>query len=88
MFNVRTERFTEEYEAYIRSIVNHLYVDQRGTESYERAVLLAEIDLLRTQIKQSIQNNFIAGFLCAGGDIDEAKEQGKQFVQYCGYNNS
>ena len=37
----------KEFEADIRSRVNLIYKDQRGTESYERAFLLAEIDRLR-----------------------------------------
>ena len=40
-------KLTPEFESDIRRAVNPLYVNQRGTESYERAALLGEIDRLR-----------------------------------------
>lgn len=40
-------KLTPEFEADIRQRVNPLYVNQRGTESHERAALLGEIDRLR-----------------------------------------
>ena len=46
-----SDRFTPEYEAMVRATVNPLYVNQRGTESYERATLLGEIDDLRRQVE-------------------------------------
>lgn len=41
---------TPEHEAEIRSKVNPIYRDQRGTESHERAMLLSEIDRLRAEV--------------------------------------
>lgn len=43
----KIDRMTPEIEADIRARVNPVYVDWRGTESHERAMLLAEIDRLR-----------------------------------------
>lgn len=48
---------TPEFEAEIRSHVNPLYVNCRGTESYERAILLAEIDRLRSAIRETLDKN-------------------------------
>lgn len=47
-----SDRFTPEYEAMVRATVNPLYVNQRGTESYERATLLAVIDDLRRELAE------------------------------------
>jgi len=44
------DRFTPGYEATLRGMINPKFVDQRGTESYERATLLAVIDGLRDDI--------------------------------------
>lgn len=46
---------TPEYEAELRGIINPLYMNQRGTESYERRVLLGEIDRLRAMVAASQQ---------------------------------
>lgn len=48
---------TKEFESDIRSRVNPRYANQRGTESYERAALLAEIDRLRAAIRQTLDDN-------------------------------
>lgn len=48
---------TPEFEAEIRRCVNPAYVNQIGTESHERAVLLGEIDRLRAAIKQTLDEN-------------------------------
>lgn len=45
-----SEKLTPEHEADVRSRVNPQYVNQRGTESHERAILLGEIDSLRIQL--------------------------------------
>lgn len=45
-------RLTPEFEADIRGRINPHYVNQRGTESYERAALLEEIDTLRQRIAE------------------------------------
>lgn len=50
-------KLTPEFEAYLRTKVNPLYVNQRGTESYERAALLGEIDRLRAAIQQTLDEN-------------------------------
>lgn len=47
---------TPEHEAEIRSKVNPLYRDQRGTESHERAMLLGEIDRLRAEVAELRQD--------------------------------
>lgn len=46
-----------EFEADIRSRVNAFRVKWKGTDSYERAALLAEIDMLRAAIKQTLDEN-------------------------------
>ena len=46
-------RFTPEYEAMVRAAINPQYIDQRGTESYERATLLAVIDSLRNLLDEA-----------------------------------
>lgn len=48
---------TPEFEADIRRRVNPIYVNTIGTESYERARLLGEIDRLRAAIKQTLDDN-------------------------------
>lgn len=48
---------TPEFESDIRSRVNPAYVNQIGTESYERAALLGEIDRLRAAIHQTLDEN-------------------------------
>lgn len=48
---------TQEFESDIRRRVNPAYVDVRGTESYERAALLGEIDRLRAAIRQTLDEN-------------------------------
>ncbi|HLP99189.1 MAG TPA: hypothetical protein VK149_12175 [Sideroxyarcus sp.] len=48
---------TPEFEADIRRRVNPAYVNQLGTESYERAALLGEIDRLRSAIQQTLDEN-------------------------------
>lgn len=45
------------FEADIRRRVNPVYADVRGTESYERAALLGEIDRLRAAIRKTLDNN-------------------------------
>jgi hypothetical protein len=60
-----TKLLTPEFEADIRARVNPVYVDVIGTESYERAALLGEIDRLRAAIHQTLDEN---GHL-ADGDI-------------------
>ena len=48
---------TQEFESDIRRRVIPAYVDVRGTESYERAALLAEIDRLRSAIRETLDEN-------------------------------
>lgn len=48
---------TPEFEAEVRSRVNPAYVDWVGTESHERAILLAEIDRLRAAIRLTLDKN-------------------------------
>ena len=50
-------RLTPEFEAEIQAKVNPIYINQRGTESYERAVLLGEIYRLRAAIRQTLADN-------------------------------
>jgi hypothetical protein len=52
-----TKRLTPEFEADIRARVNPVYADVIGTESYERAALLGEIDRLRAAIQQTLDEN-------------------------------
>lgn len=40
--------------------------------------------IVMNNIKQT-KDDFIAGFICAGGDVEEAKDQAEQFVICCGY---
>lgn len=51
-------KLTQELEADLRSKIDPAYKDTRGTESYERDALLAEIDRLRevsTRQKNSLE---------------------------------
>jgi hypothetical protein len=50
-------KLTPDFEADIRTKVNPLYANQRGTESYERAALLGEIDRLRAAIQHTLDDN-------------------------------
>lgn len=52
-----TNKLTKELEAEIRSNVNPQYKDRIGTESYERDALLQEIDILRSAIWQTLDDN-------------------------------
>jgi len=52
-----TTKLTESLEAEIRSKVNPQYIDTIGTESYERDALLQEIDMLRSAIWQTLDDN-------------------------------
>jgi hypothetical protein len=33
------------------------------------------------------KDDFIAGFICAGGDVEDAKDQAEQFIKCCQYEN-
>lgn len=50
MIQINTPRLDAELEHDIRSRVNPQYSHMRGTESYERRLLLGEIDRLRARI--------------------------------------
>lgn len=50
-------KFTPEFEEAVREKVNPSYVDMRGTESYERKILLDEIDRLRQEVIDARNNN-------------------------------
>jgi hypothetical protein len=45
-----------EFEEEIRSRINPLYADVKGTESYERKRLICEIDLLREELHMAQDN--------------------------------
>ena len=44
-------KLTQELELELRAMINPIYVDVKGTESFERNLLLGEIDRLRAYIK-------------------------------------
>jgi hypothetical protein len=46
----RARFFTPEYEAMVRRRISPKYIDTIGTESYERAILVAVIDELRAKL--------------------------------------
>lgn len=46
-------RFTPEYEAQLCAAINQKYIDQIGTESYERSTLLAVIKSLRDLLNKA-----------------------------------
>lgn len=48
-------KLTPEIEAELRAAINPAYRDQRGTESWERAILLGEIDRLRAAIAEQAE---------------------------------
>jgi hypothetical protein len=48
---------TPEFEADVRSKINPSYRNWPGTESYERAIMLAEIDRLREAIRKTLNDN-------------------------------
>jgi hypothetical protein len=47
------QRLTPEYEQDLRTRINPAWVSVPGTESFERAILLAEIDALRDELAQA-----------------------------------
>jgi hypothetical protein len=73
-------RLTPEFEADIRQRVNPRYVNQRGTESYERAALLGEIDRLRAAIQRTLDEN---GHLADGANCTLLKLKQALGIQQC-----
>ena len=53
----RARLFTPEYERDVRRRVSPKYADAIGTESYERAILLAVIDELRAKLAHCQQSD-------------------------------
>jgi hypothetical protein len=47
-------KLTKELEKELRATINPKYINQRGTESWERALLFAEIDALRDALQYGI----------------------------------
>jgi hypothetical protein len=47
-------KLTKEIESQLRASIKLQYVNQRGTESWERAMLFAEIDALRDALQYGI----------------------------------
>ena len=45
---------TPEFEADLRAAINPAYAGVRGTESFERTILLGEIDRLRAELARAI----------------------------------
>ena len=44
-------KLTKKLESELRAMINPVYVEVKGTESFERNLLLGEIDRLRAYIK-------------------------------------
>lgn len=77
-------KLTPEFEADIRRRVNPAYVNTIGTESYERARLLSEIDRLRAAIRKTLDDN---GHLADGSNctlIELKRALGIEQCRKCG----
>jgi hypothetical protein len=71
-------KLTPEIEAELRMAINQTYVDVRGTESWERNLLINEIDRLRADLDEQCR-------LLGMSEEREAKLLGEieQLKKYC-----